>query len=31
MYKLPAEGNSCDEYGKALKPAAVKDYNQNTG
>jgi hypothetical protein len=27
-YKTPAEGNFCDEYGRAHKPATVEDYIQ---
>jgi hypothetical protein len=28
MLLPPAEGNFCDEYGNAVKPAIVQDYNR---
>jgi hypothetical protein len=31
MHHHPAEGNFCDEYGNALKPAIVQDYNRHMG
>jgi hypothetical protein len=27
MHHLPVEANFCDEYGNALKPTIVQDYN----
>jgi hypothetical protein len=29
MHHLPAEGNFCDEYGNALKPVIVQDYDRH--
>jgi hypothetical protein len=31
MHAPPAEGNFCDEHGKAIKPAIVGDYNRHMG
>jgi hypothetical protein len=31
MLSPPAEGNLCDEYGRALKSAMVQDYNRHMG
>jgi hypothetical protein len=31
MHSPPAEGNLCDKYRNALKPATVEDYNRHTG
>jgi hypothetical protein len=30
MHHLPAEGNSCDKHGNALKTATVQDCNRHT-
>jgi hypothetical protein len=31
MHHPPAEGNFCDEYGNALKPVIIQDYNEHMG
>jgi hypothetical protein len=31
MHCPAAEGNFCDEYENALKPATVQDYNKHMG
>jgi len=31
MHHIPAQSNFDGEYGDALKPAIVKDYNRHTG
>jgi len=30
-HDVPAEGNSCNEGGKAIKPQIVMDYNHHVG
>jgi len=31
IHTAPAEGNLCNEGGKAIKPQIVMDYNHHTG
>ena len=31
IHNAPAEGNFCNEGGKAIKPQTVKDYNHHMG
>ena len=31
MHSSPLEGNFCDEYGKAMKPAIIHDCNLHIG
>jgi hypothetical protein len=31
MHRPPVEGNFCNEYGNAMKPATVQDYNRHMG
>jgi len=31
MHRPPAEGNFCEEHGKAQKPVIVEDYNWHMG